>query len=328
MKGRPNKKEETRMAKVNWGILGNAAIARSQMMPALTRASNAQLYAIASRSPVPDAVAPGAKRYSSYDELLDDPAVEAVYIPLPNALHCAWAVRAAEKGKNVLCEKPLAMNAKEAKIMFEAAEKAGVLLMEAFMYRYSKKVAAVLEVIQSGRIGQIRGIHAHHGYTLSWDSPARQDPSLGGGSLYDVGCYAVSGVSLMLAAQGASVEDGSASFKMVDGYDQRAAAWLQFSNGALCSVESWFDAYSDQRMLIEGETGAIEIPRFFSGAADSFSVLSSAGEERVEVPASDLFVLEVENFSKAVRGEEAFLIPKEETLKNMKTLDLLHSFRK
>lgn len=316
------------MKPVNFGILGNAAIARNQMIPAMGRCQDVNLYAIASRREIPADVAPGAKRYESYDALLDDPEVEAVYIPMPNALHAPWAIKAMKKGKHVLSEKPIAMNAKEAEEMFRVAKEQGVLLMEAFMYRFSDKTKKAAELVRDGKIGKLRGIHVHHGYTLNWDSPARQDPALGGGSLYDVGCYCVSAIAHMMRQQGLKLEDCHAMFNMKDGYDERMAATLKYSNGAICTMESWFDAPGDQRMMIVGEEGIIEVLRFPGGAADEIILTNKDGRQAVACENSDLFALEAGNFARAIRGEQAELIPAEETIENMRTMDALHAFRK
>lgn len=317
------------MTQVKWGILGNAAIARNQMIPALLRAGNCELYAIASRRPIEDGLFQGVKRYDSYDELLDDPQVQAVYVPLPNALHAQWAIAAMKKGKNVLCEKPIAMNEAQAKEMFDVAKQQGVLLMEAFMYRYTDKIAKAVELVEQGAIGKIKGIHANHGYTLSWDSPARQDPSLGGGSMYDVGCYCVNAVNLMLRAQGAEPTEVSACFNMAgEGYDERAAAIIKYSNGAMGTIECWFDAQGDQRILIVGETGTIDVPNFPNGNEDVVILTNKDGTKEIKVESTDTFVAEASNFSKAILGQEAKLIAAEETLANMKTLDMIHAFRK
>jgi predicted dehydrogenase len=308
--------------------LGNARIAQSQMIPALARAQGNEFYAIASTRPIEEGLYPGVKRYASYEALLDDPDVEAVYVPLPNALHMRWSIAAMKKGKHVLCEKPIAMNEQQAEEMFAVAKAQGVLIMEAFMYRYSDKIGKIAKLVEEGAVGTIKGIHAHHGYTLTWDSPARQDPSLGGGSIYDVGCYCVSAVNLMLRLQGAQPEHVVADFKMAgQGYDERAAAILRYGNGAVGTIESWFDANGDQRMLIVGDKGIIDAPRFPSGGADVFTLINAQGKTEVACEPRDLFVEEVTHFAKAVAGEPAMIITPEETLANMRTMDMLHALR-
>ena len=317
------------MKTIRFGILGNAAIARGQFIPGIKLSKHCKLAAIASRGGVPADLEPDIKHYSSYEDLLCDPDIDAVYIPLPNALHCKWAIAAMEKGKHVLCEKPVAMNEKEAREMFECAKKNNVLLMEAFMYRHSPKTAKALELVSSGAIGKIRHAHAHHGYTLNWDSPARQDKSLGGGSVYDVGCYCVSLVNLLLRAQGAAPQDVTAVFNMTEaGYDEHAIATVRYDNGALATLESWFDAAGDQRALIVGESGSLEIPRFPSGGKDVLILTNKDGRQEIEVEGvTHLFACEADNLALAIAGEAELLVSAEETLANMNTMDRIHALR-
>ncbi len=312
------------MTKIKWGILGNAAIARNQMIPGLKQAKYSELYAIASRSGVPDDVAPEVKHYSSYEALLSDPEVQAVYIPVPNGVHKKWAIEAVKHGKHVLCEKPIAMNEAEAEEMFAAAEENHVLLMEAFMYRHTDKIAKAMEIVNSGAIGQVRGMHAHHGYTLNWASPARQDPALGGGAVYDVGCYDVSLIGLFLGEP----DRLHAGFTMTEtGYDERTAVWMHFPSGAMATMECWFDAAGDQRALIVGTEGTLEILNFPSGNKDVLILKNREGRKEIPVEACVPFALEADNLSKAVLGEAELLVTKEESLREMRVMDKIHALR-
>lgn len=314
------------MEKVRFGILGNAAIARNQMIPALQSSEYCEVYAICSRGPVPADVAPGAIHYDSYEKLLDDPMVQAVYVPVPNGLHMEWSIKAMKKGKHVLCEKPIAMNEKEAEEMFRVSEQTGMLLMEAFMYRFTDKTKKIIEIIASGALGEIRNVHVHHGYTLNWDSPARQDPFLGGGSVYDVGCYCVSFANLVMNS---APESLNAGFKMTEaGYDEHASIWAKYPNGAMATMESWFDAVGDQRALIVGTKGSLEVPNFPGGGADKLILKAGGKTEEIDVIPGRPYMLEADEFAKAVLGLPAFLLPKEETLRNMKTMDMIHALRK
>ena len=317
------------MKTIRFGILGNASIARGQMIPGLKLSKHCELAAIASRSEVPADLEPEVKHYSSYEALLSDPDIDAVYIPLPNALHCKWAIAAMEKGKHVLCEKPIAMNEQEAREMFACAEKNNVKLMEAFMYRHSPKTLKALELVKAGAIGSIRHAHAHHGYTLNWDSPARQDKTLGGGSVYDVGCYCVSLVNLLLGAQGAKPAEVTAVFNMTEaGYDEHTIATVRYDNGALATLESWFDAAGDQRAFFVGEKGTLEIPRFPSGGKDVIILTNQDGRQEIEVEGvAHLFACEADNLALAIHGEAELLVSAGETIANMNTMDRIHALR-
>ena len=314
------------MEKIKFGILGNAAIARNQMIPAIEGSEYCEVYAVASRSSFPADVAPAAVHYDSYEALLSDEKVQAVYIPVPNGLHKEWAIKAMRAGKHVLCEKPIAMNKEEAEEMFRVSHETGMLLMEAFMYRFTDKTKKMLEIIESGAIGNVKNIHVNHGYTLNWDSPARQEPSLGGGSMYDVGCYCVSFSNLVA---GEAPEDLHAGFIMTErGYDEHAVAWLKYPSGIMASLESWFDGAGDQRALIVGTKGTLEVPNFPGGGEDN--LILKAGGERKEIPVTPVkaYMAEADEFAKKLLGLPAFLLPEEETLRNMETLDRIHTFRK
>ena len=179
--------------KIRWGVLGYARIAREAVIPAILRSSNSVFHAIASREPSKlDECRQKyncPKTFQSYEELLRDPEIDAIYIPLPNALHREWTIKAAEHGKHVLCEKPIGLNAAECREMIAASKQHGVTLMEAFMYRYSDNTRKVIEVLRSGALGEIKFIYSAFRFLLGNPGSIKFKPELGGGSLYDVGCY-------------------------------------------------------------------------------------------------------------------------------------------
>ena len=310
--------------KVRWGVLGNAWIARDFMIPALERSEICELAAVASRGKFPAEIAPGAVHYDSYEALLNDPTIDAVYVPTPNALHKKWTIAALEAGKHVLCEKPIACTAAEAEEMIAAAEKSGKLLMEAFMYRYGGKFRKLMEILQSGVLGRIKAVQGSHGYTLDWASPAREDPALGGGCLYDVGCYVVDCMNAVAKAQGGKLTDAKA-LTMGSPVDYHAAAALSYDCGILGVLESWFDAAQEQRVLIAGEKGTLCIPLLFEGGGGEMYLNVGEKTETITVPHADPYQLEAEAFSRAILGVENDLMPLEDTLSNMQTLDKLYN---
>src|SRR5256885_12395372 len=181
---------------IRWGILGVARIGMRAALPALLAASNARVVALASRDQARAEAAvvalPGVRAYGSYEALLEDPEVEAVYIPLPNGLPAEWVTRAAAAGKHVLCEKTLGMTPDETRAMVGSCERAGVLLMEAFMYRHHPQIEWALAQIEAGRIGEVQLVRAGFGFDISGrPDDIRLVAALGGGSLMDVGCYAL-----------------------------------------------------------------------------------------------------------------------------------------
>ena len=310
--------------KVRWGVLGNAWIARDFMIPALEKSEICQLAAVASRGKFPAEIAPNAVHYDSYEALLADPTIEAVYVPTPNALHKKWTIAALEAGKHVLCEKPIACTAAEAEEMIAAAEKNGKLLMEAFMYRYGGKFRKMMEILESGVLGRIKAVQGSHGYTLDWASPAREDPALGGGCLYDVGCYVVDCMNAVAKSQGGKLQDAKA-FTMGTSVDYHAAAALSYDCGILGVLESWFDAAQEQRVLIAGEKGTLCIPMIFEGGGGEMYLQVGEKTETIGVPHADPYRLEAEAMSRAILGIENDLMPLEDTLANMQTLDKLYN---
>src|ERR1017187_1773894 len=188
--------------KIRWGVLGYARIARENLIPALKRSANSEFHAIASREESKLAECRAkfnvAKTYRSYEELLREAEVDAVYIPLPNSLHREWVVKAAAKGKHVLCEKPIALNAAECREMIAACAANKVLLMEAFMYRYTDRTRRVLDVLRNGVLGEIRFITSTFRFLLANPASVKLKPELGGGALYDVGCYPVNFIGMVV----------------------------------------------------------------------------------------------------------------------------------
>ena len=224
------------MTTLRWGILSTANIATEKVIPGIRRAARNEIVAIASRDGetarrVADRLSI-PRAHGSYEALLADPDVDAVYIPLPNHLHAEWTIAAARAGKHVLCEKPLALTAADAERMIEAAEAAGVHLMEAFMYRHHPSWVAVRELVASGRIGTLTAVQSWFGFHNDDAANIRNIRDFGGGALYDVGCYCVN-LSRMLfggepvRVEGAVVRDGAAG----DGVDILTTGLLEFEDG-------------------------------------------------------------------------------------------------
>lgn len=313
---------------IQWGILGNAGIARDCMIPAILAAKNCQLYGIASRSEMDPSFYPGVKLYYGYDKLLNDEAIQAVYIPLPNALHCEWAIKAMEKGKHVLCEKPISMDADECRRMMAAAKENDVLLMEAFMYRLSAKTRKVQELLAAGRIGRLRSIRAHFGYLKQFVSDARDKRELGGGSLYDIGCYCVDSINYLTRAQGAVFEGCNASFRMDSNQvDQYMSAWLRYSGDLLCTLDCWFDVASHQSLMLLGDQGMLDVPEAFECTPGEITLYTEGAKQTFAVEESDCYRLQAEVFADAVMENRREVLPLEGSLMNMQVMDALFQYR-
>lgn len=313
-------------AHIKWGVLGYARIAKNSVIPAIVQASNSELYAVASRDPEKLRACQQqfgcAKTYLGYEALLDDPEVQAVYIPLPNALHKEWTLKAAQRGKHILCEKPLALTSADCQEMIAACQTHQVTLMEAFMYRYTARIKQMQMLLQSGVLGDLKVVSSTFGICVTDPQSVKWQPELGGGSLYDVGCYAVNFVGLVTGAEPSAV---AAEYVLQNNVDSLMAAVLRYDQGVIATVNSWLQAMRTLTSEIIGTTGRLIVPDTFSGQAGALTLITAAGEQQFLVPASERYVLEVEDFAGALLQHRPPLISLEETLRNMRVLDRLRA---
>lgn len=321
-------------AKLRWGVLSTAAIARSAVAPAIKVSTNGVLHAVASRNPSSaEAFARdlGVERVlPSYEALIADPDIDAIYNPLPNALHAEWSRRAAEAGKAVLCEKPLALDAAEAEQLIGDCAAAERPLMEAFMYRFHPQHRRVRELIADDAIGDVVEVRSHLSVNLmSPPDPAnvRFVPALGGGALLDMGCYAISICRMIF---GETPERVRAWWRkdLEFGVDVSAAGVLEFSGGRVGLASCSFVGGGQGFYTVVGRKGTIEVPRaIIPGQGDRLSetliVISNAqGERRVEeLPAVDQYQLMVEAFADSVLNGAPVPLANTDTIANMKVLD-------
>ena len=324
--------------KLRWGVLGYARIARVSVIPAILRSSNSVLHALASRESAKIAEAqtlwPGLTRtYEGYGGLLRDPEVDAVYIPLPNALHRAWTIRALEEGKHVLCEKPLGLTAGEVREMVAAAKANGRTLMEAFMYRYTDRTRQVCEVVRSGALGEVKFIEASFRFLLNNPASIKLRPELGGGALYDVGCYPVNFAGMVADLQGggegtARPESAAVECVRTGGVDEIFSALLRYPSGLIAALHCGFNAHLRVAAEIVGTQGVLEVPDPFLDAAGTLTL--KRGDERREIPvaASDRYRGEVEDFAEAVLRGRPPQFGLAETLRNAEVIDRLRAAAK
>ncbi len=293
---------------VRWGVLGCAQIAINQLIPAIQQAEGAVLEAIASRTL--DKAQKVAKQfgipraYGSYEELLADPELEAIYIPLPNHLHKPWSIAALRAGKHVLCEKPIALNAAEAREMQAVAQETGRILLEAFAYRFNPIVQKAMEITRSGELGELRMLHSSLTFVLPEDpTNVRLQAGIGGGALYDVGCYAIN-VQRMLA--GREPLHAWAKLLWSDKYavDIAGAGVLDFGEQLLGTFDTSFCAPGGSYFRVVGTKGKLESPEGF-GSREGKPTLALTIEgktEQIAVPPANGYVLEVQDLSEAIRG--------------------------
>ncbi len=271
----------------------------------------------------------GHRTHVGYEELLRDPGVDAVYVPLPNSQHAEWSIRAMEQGKHVLCEKPLALNAAECGRMIAAAEKNGVKLMEAFMYRYTDRTRKVVETVRSGALGQVKFVQASFRFPLLNPASIKFRPELGGGALYDVGCYPVNFAGLVADTM-AGVAPGTMRPESVKaeavregGVDVLFSGLLRYVGGLTAALHCGFNAQKRIGAEIVGTDGVLEVPDTFFDPAGALTLIR--GEERttIAVTESDRYRSEVEDFAAAIMENRAPAFGLAETLRNAEVLDRL-----
>jgi D-xylose 1-dehydrogenase (NADP+, D-xylono-1,5-lactone-forming) len=255
---------------IRWGILGCARIASRGLIPGIAASNSGILHSIASRDlDVSQAWATKydfSHAYGTYQALLAGPELDAVYIPLPNELHKPWVLAAADAGKHVLCEKPLALDAHEAAAMVDACRKRGVILMEAFMWRHQPRTLGILQMLRQREIGELRLIRSAFSFPISPDD-WRLDPSRGGGALWDVGCYGLNAARLFTGEEPTRFR--TLTRKGPSGVDLSLTAILEFPSGVLAQIDCSFEQPFRCSLELSGTLGMIEIPLAYLPPANS-----------------------------------------------------------
>jgi predicted dehydrogenase len=310
---------------VAWGIVSTGHINRLVIPPA-QESNVVELVALASRDETrarEHAQRWGIERaYGSYEALLDDPEIEAVYISLPNSLHCAWSIRALEAGKHVLCEKPLSRRAAEVEAAFNAAERAGRLLMEGFMYRHNPQTRKLRELVRGGAIGRLRLIRGAFSFTVRNPQDIRLLPELDGGALMDVGCYCVSG-SRLLAGEPERVSAEQVSD--ATGVDVVFAGTLSFSDGVIAQFDSGLALPERDELEATGEDGSLFLDDPWHCRVPVIELRRDGDIERIELEPEDSYGLELENLSAAIRGEAEPLLGRADAIGNARAIEALYA---
>lgn len=315
--------------RVRWGVLGTANIGRAAVNPAIQASSNGELVAVASREGERAwafAAQHGIPRaHGSYQALVDDPEVDALYIPLPNALHLEWTVKAAAAGKHVLCEKPLALTEAECREMEAAAAGAGVLLLEAFMYRFHPRMDELVRRVRDGALGPLRAIRSAFTFRLTRPDNIRLKPELGGGALMDVGCYCVN-VSRTLAGE-EPVEVQAQANWTASGVDGELAGILRFADGLLAHFDCSLTMERQELVEVAGTDGLFQVPSaFLPGTADApfREERGRAGGTDHVVAGADQYRLMVEHFADAVLTGRPLRYDVDEAARNMRVIEALY----
>ncbi len=322
------------MNKVRWGVLSTANIGVQKVLPAMQQGQFCEISAIASRN-LADARAAASslgipKAYGSYEQLLADPEIDAVYNPLPNDLHVPWTIKALQAGKHVLCEKPVALSAVQAQELLEAARQYPHLkVMEAFMYRFHPQWQTARQLVAEGRVGQLKTIQSFFSYFNDDPANIRNRPENGGGGLMDIGCYNISLSRFIFDAEPRRVL-GLVEFDPRFKTDRLASALLDFGGGSAtftCSTQ----LSSYQRVHIFGTEGRIELEIPFNAPTDRpchMWLQQGSETEELTLPTCDQYTLQGDGFSRAVLNNTPVPAPLEDAVANMHVIEaIFHSAR-
>jgi predicted dehydrogenase len=308
---------------VIWGFLSTARI-NDQVLDGARLSDRVQVAAVASRE-LGRAQAYARERgieraYGSYEALLEDPDVEAVYVSLPNSLHAEWSIRALEAGKHVLVEKPFDRRPDRVEEAFEAAERADRFLMEAFMYRHHPRTGRIAELVADGAVGELRLIRTAFSFPLTELADVRMRPELDGGALMDVGCYCVS-ISRLLAGEPEAVT--ATQIVGSTGVDVRFAGTLAFPGDVIGHFDCGFDLPRRSALEVVGSDGTLSVDDPY-GTSVAIALRTDDGVERIEVGQADRYRLQLENFGDAIRGRADPLLGREDAVGQARALDLLY----
>lgn len=316
--------------KVRWGIISTANHALNILIPAIRDSEDGEVVAIASRDAekvkytaeelhIPQA-------HASYEALLADPNVDIIYNPLPNSLHKEWTIRVAQAGKHCLSEKPMALNAADAEEMVAAFRSAGKKLAEAFQWRHHPQDQFVRDSVRSGKIGELRMIEAGFSFMLDRPKDVRWDPALGGGALYDVGCYPISVTRFIAGAEPLSVTAHIHWNK--SGVDDLVVATLEFPNNVLATINCSFILPLRRYYEVVGATGSLMVPRAYNPTAAFISQVVHRADDRLKVQKykfgrKNSYELMVQDFNRAILDDREPLFPGEDSIGNMRVIDAI-----
>jgi predicted dehydrogenase len=308
---------------IRWGLIGAGWIATKAIAPAMHAQPNAVVQAVASSDPKRAKLLNPITIHQSYEALINDPLVDAVYISLPNHLHCQWSVKALNAGKHVLCEKPFAMSVSEVESMIKAARENDRLLVEAVSSRWHPRMIRLIDYVKSGNIGQVISIDSTFTFPASIEGNYRLTPAMGGGALFDVGVYPLHAITA-LVGDDASVEIKNYDVKVgPTGIDLTSRWQMQINNSITASGLASFEMPENQSLIVRGEKESIELI-----GAQAFTSWHSAsslrlGQKVEEFEAVDAYGLMIENFGKRIHDQESWVLPLETSLSVQKMLGQL-----
>ncbi len=306
---------------VNWGFLGAGYVASRGLAPAVHASRGANLYAVASRDEQRSATLEPERVHATYEDLLADERIDAVYISLSNSQHLEWVTKSLEAGKHVLCEKPLGLNATETEAMFASATRSGQLLVEAVWGRWHPRFARIVEIVASGAIGTIEHIETTFTFTSEMTDNYRLNPLMGGGALLDVGCYqAHAWVALTNGATGLEIKDLSRVIGPT-GVDLTTDVSVRINGGVTAHAVSSFALPSQQQFIVQGSNGSMH-----TGVGESFTTWNEVSSLRVndvveEFGVTNAFVEMVENVSRVIEGDAGWVVSSADSIRVAHILD-------
>jgi predicted dehydrogenase len=310
---------------VRWGILSTADINR-KVLPGAQASPKVELAAVASRSQERADAFAGTwqipRAYGSYEALLEDPEIEAIYIPLPNTLHVEWSVRALQAGKHVLCEKPLSRHPNDVEAAFAAAEEAGRHLSEAFMYRHHPQTTRLTDLVAEGAIGELRLVRAAFSYGLYDTDNIRLRSEVEGGGLMDVGCYCVSGARLLAGEPErvfAEAWDGPT------GTDWVLGATMRFPGDVIATFDCGTALVNRDELEAIGSEGSLFLDDPWHCRNPVIELRRDGGVERIEIEPEDPYRLELENMSDTIRGEAELRLGRDDAVAQARALEAVHT---
>ena len=313
------------MTNTRWGLLGAGWIATKAIAPAMHAASDAIVQAVASRDSARSRALNPVTIHESYEALINDPLVDAVYISLPNHLHCQWSVAALKAGKHVLCEKPFAINSSEVELMVKAARENDRLLVEAVWSRWHPRMARLVDHVKAGNIGKLHSIESSFTFPANIAGNYRLSPAMGGGALFDVGVYPLHAMAA-LVGDNAQMEIQKCDVTMgPTGIDLTTTWQLRFAGSITAQGVASFEMPEHQSLIVQGEKESVELV-----GKEAFTSWNSPsqlrlGENIEEFDAVDPYQLMIENFGKKVQGQESWVLPLETSLFVQRALDQLRA---
>lgn len=317
------------MQKIRWGVLSTAKIARTKVIPALQTSAHNQVLAICSRDAQSARAAAdelGIERaYGSYEALLADPDIDAIYNPLPNHLHVDWSIKALQAGKHVLCEKPLGLNAADAQRLLDAAQAQPQLkTMEAFMYRFHPQWQMAKTLIEAGNIGKLLTVHSHFSYNNREPQNIRNSAAMGGGALMDIGCYCISLSRWLFNAEPQQVIGQITPYENYE-VDCLISAMLEFEQGSATFTAST-KIEPQQYIEASGELGSLFIPVPFNpigDAATEIRLKHNGQSETIHIPPADHYRVMVDAFAQSIIDQQPVPTPLQDAINNMRIIDAI-----